>query len=327
MQATTVFSSFLMAGDRAYVKMHDLLLGFYGVAVSWSLDSRALLFQTGAERQNTRERRRSLQQNGETREPESVLVRFTVENGLRELLYRAPDTQVLEQAIFIGPGSDVFFSVMGTRPTAPLLRQLFFAPAGGPARAIGPPLDIRTPPALIASPELPRVLVAVTTQEKRLQITLIGPDTNRPITLPGEWQFASFTTSTRQGAARTVAVRLDEKEQSTTKLFDIDYATGRVSEVTDDKIRYELPLQEKPLFQAALYPTARVSAPALNDASLPPLKDLDLLDDGVRPRRLAMARGVQGTPERSWDGLKVAYQTPQGFFLGELVAVSKAPKS
>ena len=35
-----------------------------------------------------------------------------------------------------------------------------------------------------------------------------------------------------------------------------------------------------------------------------------------------MARGVTGYPEYSPDGLKVAYETVQGFFVGELVALS-----
>lgn len=49
--------------------------------------------------------------------------------------------------------------------------------------------------------------------------------------------------------------------------------------------------------------------------------DLDFLDG---QRRVSMARGIERYFAVSPDGLKVAYQTDSGFFVRELVPVSKA---
>ncbi len=327
-----VFSSFLVSGDRAYVKMRDVYIGSYGVGTKWSADSKALLVETSNDRTNARERRRILVQTGDAGEPTSALVRYILETGQRETLYRyrPQEGEGIEERIFVGAGSDVLFSVFGVENGA-LVRRLYFAPTGGTVRTVGASLDIRTPPAIIASPTQPRALVAVTTIDKRLQVFLIGPDTTRSIDLPGEWQFGQFSYNTKQGGARIVVGSLDEKERATTKIFDIVYNTGKIEEPSE-KAQYEFPASPPPPFRPELYRTARVtrvmpagadSEPvALDDTSLTALQDLDLLDSGLTPRRLAMARGVTGYPEYSPDGLKVAYETTQGYIVGELVALS-----
>lgn len=323
-QATSkTFSSFLVSGETAYVKLEDVYLANRAVVPKWSEDSRTLLVETlSANDRALRVRRRSLQLEGKPLAFEDSLVRYTVESGAREVLYRVAEGELIEERIFVGPGADVLFSVMRVGSSGALVRQLYFAPKGGAARTIGAPLDIRTSPVFISSPQSARAFVAVTTPQKQLQVFLVTPDETRPVSVPGAWQFAQFTSNTKNGSARIAVGQVDEKQKGTGSVFDLDYQTGKASAVTPENALYEPPARTPPLFREEVSRVVRASRQSDSDDSLPALKDLDLLEETSKPRRLAMARGIEMTVERSFDGLKVAYQTAQGFFVAELVALS-----
>ncbi len=327
------FSSYLVSGGTAFVKPTDVYIANSAISPKWSEDSKALLVETTSANERTiRARRRSLQQGDPLPFFENSLLRYTVENGLREILYRAAEGELIGEHIFVGSGADALFWVMRVDSSSKLVYLLYFAPEGGNPRPLGSPLDSRISPVFISSPQSSRALVAVTTQDKQLQIFLVTPNETRLLTVPGKWQFAQFTSNTKDGTARVAVGQVDEKQKGTGSIFDINYQTGKVSEVTRENALFELPKRTPPLFREEIYRVTRagrqqtgtpnVPPVPLSDDSLPALKDLDLLEDNPNPRRLAMARGIAITAERSPDGLKVAYQTAQGFFVAELIPLS-----
>jgi hypothetical protein len=261
-----------------------------------------------------------------------MLVRYTVETGRQDTLYRTAEGEVFMARAFVGPKADILFTVLNAQTSGGLTHQLYFAPSGGTARPIGPPLESRISPDIIGARDQSRALVALTTPDNRLEVYLITPESVRAVNVPGQWQFSQFTANTKEGTARIAVARLDEKQRATGGVFDIDYTTGKAEAVTPDRMLYALPVTPPPLFRSDRYRTARTvrepepgsapvtAPPVLADSSLDTSYDLDLLDDGGKEqRRLAMARGFVSVEVRSPDGLKVAYNTAQGFFLGELV--------
>ena len=310
-------SSYLAVNNDVYVPMPATYLARYGVAVTWSQDSRCVVYQSGDSTLKYTSVRQGIIARGDYSVDNPDVSRYDVLTGRVQLLLSAQPDEFFGEIALIGPGSDALFVVRRVTSDGILQGKLFFAPSGQAATSVSDWSEAKST-SLICSPKAKVGFYAVQSSSG-LQLFRLSDGSIRQLPLPSSWDSGTFSGNTTDGGAILAVLKKTDGNAYMSDVLRVDYETGIVT--ASEKQPFELQRERTgSLFATKGNPIVASNSPAESEA----LVNIELSDRSSTTRRLIFAHGVTTTHEFSPDGLKLAYRTPEGFFVRELVKVSEA---
>ncbi len=330
------YSKFLRAGEISYVPAPAVYVAPSGVRFSWSLDSRFLAAQCTGYSYKVPIKRAKIRDGGDFAYGAS-LVRVDSQTGEVAEVFRERDGVNVHSAQFVGPSGDLLITTNEIQ-NGRLGWRLYFAPVGKATTPVGNFVSNPVSPAILSSPTERRAIIAYSNEANQLVVNEVSVDGIRTIEGIDGWRGGQFSGINTQNQGLLAVYRFKENaarpREAEGAMYVIDFARGTARKLGDQDPVNTLRTPKPPLFRADVYElrrTRRSDEPGVLPSTMPTPEliaegleknfDLDFLDG---QRRVSMARGIERYFEVSPDGLKVAYRTDSGFFVRELVPVSKA---
>jgi hypothetical protein len=306
------------------------------VGFSWSLDSRFLVANCTAYSVKLPLKRAVVRDGGDLTFSAS-LVRFDCQSGDTTEVFREREGVNVHSAQFVGPSGDLLITTNEIQ-NGKLGWRLYFAPVGKATTPVGNFVANPVSPAILSSPTERRAIIAYSNDANQLVVNEVSVDGIRTIEGVEGWRGGQFSGISTQNQGLLAVYRFKENaarpDEAEGAMYVIDFGRGTARKLTDQDPVNTLRTPKPSLFRADVYElrrTRRSDEPGVLPSTMPTPKliaegleknyDLDFLDG---QRRVSMARGIERYFEVSPDGLKVAYRTDSGFFVRELVPVSKA---
>jgi hypothetical protein len=302
-------SQSLMLDGAEYVVAPPEFIARTGDAFKWSRDSRTIIFETGGVNESLPARRKKLRRDGKKILDRTQLVRYDTQTGRIEVLQTILPTDYFGQRQTVGDGGDVLFEVKRPAERRAVFRQLWYAPAGQVARRISDWQAVSNSSAI----SLGRTALYAYTTDDQLRVFVLSDESVREVSGLEKYRAGTFLGNTSSGGA---VLNVDVKSLGgSSEYLQIDYRSLAVLPVDFDVVEYVPAIKSKEPFRLRAYklPKAGLIDPEVR------LFNLELTDKASPPRSLVFARSVRDGYLFSPDGLKLAYETPQGFFLAEVV--------
>jgi hypothetical protein len=137
----------------------------------------------------------------------------------------------------------------------------------------------------------------------------------REVTGLEKYQSGTFLANTISGTAALSVGKKASESGGASEYIQVNYVSLAVLPVDFDVIEFVPAIKPREPFRLKAYklPKAGLIDPEVR------LFNLELSDKASPPRSLVFARSVRDGYLLSPDGLKLTYETPQGFFLAEVV--------
>ncbi len=302
-------SQSLMLDGAEYLVAPPEFIARTGDAIQWSRDSRTIVFETGGVNESLPSRRKKLRRDGKKILDRTQLVRYDTQTGRIEVLQTILPTDYFGAREVLGESGDVLLEVKRPAERRAVFRQLWYAPVGQAARRISDWQAVSKSSAVT----LGRTALYAYTTDDQLRVFVLSDESVREVSGLEKYRSGTFLGNTSSGSA---VLNVDTKSPgASSEYLQIVYGSLAVLPVDFDVVEYVPAIRAKAPFRVRAYklPKAGLIDPEVR------LFNLELTDKASPPRSLVFARSVRDGYVFSPDGLKLAFETPQGFFLSELL--------
>jgi hypothetical protein len=306
---------FLVSGDDVYVPAPPNYVASYGVAVRWARDSGSFVYQTGDLDLSVAATRQRVAQQGDDEVLSSQLVRWNVQTARNEFLATATDDTYFGDVALVGTGGDVIFEVRRVDAQRGQLTQIWFGAVGKKAGPISEWMESSNA-TLICSTRQRKAFFA-TKAPDGLRVYAISESGVRTVPGLSDWQFATFTGNTKKGTAVLAVGKVGANDKSTSAVIQINYDSLVVVPIGAEARDFDVEDAKLKPFRVSEVAWRRNVATEGADV----LRDIELASATQPDKRLVFASGATALYEMSPDGRKLAYPTPNGLFVRELVKV------
>ena len=287
----------------------------FGVAIHWARDSGSFLYQSGDLDLSAVATRQRVARQGDDEVLSSQLVRWNVPSARNEILATATDDTYFGAVGLVGTGGDVIFEVRRVDAQRGQLTQIWFGAVGKKSGPISEWMESSNA-TLICSTRQRKAFFA-TKAPDGLRVYAISESGVRTVPGLSDWQFAVFTGNTSKGTAVLAVGKVGANDKSTSAVIQINYDSLVVVPVGAEAGEFDVEDAKLGPFRVSEVAWRRNVAMEGADG----LRDLELASATQPDKKLVFASGAKTGYELSPDGRKLAYPTPSGLFVRELVKV------